>query len=1246
MAGVIKMVMAMRHGVLPRTLHVDVPSRHVDWSSGSVELLTRERAWPRGDRPRRAGVSAFGISGTNAHVILEEAPLPDTAPASGRPLPTSPLPVVLSAMTEEGLRAQARRLHRALEHTQEPNLADLAFSQATCRSPLGHRAAVLAHHIDDLRQGVAALESGDPRANVVTGTIESRGRTAVLFTGQGAQHVGMGQELYDAFPVFAQALDGVCSAFDPHLDRPLREVMWTDAGLLDRTAYTQAGLFALEVALFRLAESWGVKADHLIGHSIGEVVAAHVSAVLTLEDAVALVAARGRLMQALPSGGAMVAVQATEEEVLPLLTDRVSVAAVNGPTSVVISGDEDATRRIAGLFQDQGRRIKRLRVSHAFHSPRMEPMLDEFRRAVENLEFAAPKVAVISNITGEPATAEQLCSPEYWVRHVREAVRFHDGMRTLEAEGVGTFLELGPDAVLSAMGEDCLSATGTGGAVIPVLRAGLPEVTCLAAAVAHLHTRGVRVDWHAYLQRYRPRWVDLPTYAFQRQRYWIDDKGSSDAPGGPVAAYQTRFWEAVENEDLQALASELGVGAEHQRTALSTALPQLSAWYRRRRELVSVEGLRYRDSWQPARVQHAEAAPGRWLLITSVTAPVAETVRALTGAMHSRGIQAATLAVDVAAADRARLCEDVRAAFAEGPPVTGVVSLLPLDESPHPEHPSIPAALAATMVLTQALNDADVESALWSLTRGAVTTGRGDPLDHPVQAHVWGFGRAVRAEQPDRWSGTIDLPGEMDAQNWDRLVDALSGAHTEDQLALRPTGLFVRRLVRAHSGSSPGTGWKPEGTVLVTGGTGAVGAHVARWLAKAGAPHLLLAGRRGPDAPGAAALEAELRAWGSRVSVVACDVADRDALAAMLGDIPEDLPLTAVLHAAGAIDDGITDFLTTESLARTLRPKARAARNLHELTRNMDLSAFVLFSSISGSLGSAGQANYAAANAYLDALAEHRKALDLPATSIAWGAWDGGGLATGTEAAADQLRHTGVLAMAPDLAVRALQQALDLRETCLVVANVDWDRFAQSAAAAGRPSSSIAELTEVRQDDWSDPARANAGPAGSTGVRARLAELPESEQHEMLLDLVRGHAAAVLGHDTQQAVHADRVFRDLGFDSLGAVQLRNRLRAAVGTSLPTAVLFDHPTPRALADHLHRELGLAGADRSLAHLERLEADLVGQELSDEASASMVARLETLLARLTGAPERGDAATELTTATPEELFDYIDKKIRRS
>ena len=538
--GVIKMVLAMQEQLLPRTLHVDRPTPQVDWSRGEVELLSEPKPWPAGSRPRRAGVSSFGISGTNAHLILEEAPPrePAATGAEAEPAaaPPSPLPFVISARSEEALRAQAQRLHAHLLERPELSPLDVALSLATARSDFEQRAAILAGDREELLRGLDLLRAGGSSPSIASAEA-AEGGTAFLFSGQGAQRAGMGRELYDAFPAFAAALDAVCAELDPHLGRSLKQIMFAaegtpEAALLDSTEFAQPALFALEAALYRLVDSFGVEADMLIGHSIGEITAAHAAGVFSLADAAALVVARGRLMGALPEGGEMLAVEASEGEMGAALHDlegAVEIAAVNGPRATVASGEAAAIARLEDTWRQRGRRTTRLRVSHAFHSPLMEPMLAEFGEVAASLEYSPPRIPVVSNLSGEEASGE-LSDPAYWVRHVREAVRFADGIAALRRAGATRFLELGPDGTLAAMARLCLAEDDAGQAMAePALRAGRPEVGGLVGFLAGAHCHGVAVEWAAFFAGSGARPVPLPTYAFQRQRYWLENrKGIGD----------------------------------------------------------------------------------------------------------------------------------------------------------------------------------------------------------------------------------------------------------------------------------------------------------------------------------------------------------------------------------------------------------------------------------------------------------------------------------------------------------------------------------------------------------------------------------------------------------------------------------------------------------------------------------------------------------------------------------------------
>ncbi|WP_206780418.1 SDR family NAD(P)-dependent oxidoreductase [Streptomyces sp. Root1310] len=679
------------------------------------------------------------------------------------------------------------------------------------------------------------------------------------------------------------------------------------------------------------------------------------------------------------------------------------------------------------------------------------------------------------------------------------------------------------------------------------------------------------MDWASVLPGGRR--VDLPTYAFQRKHYWLESTAAeqNDPNALPADAADTRFWEAVESENLDELARTLDTADA--RPALETLVPALASWRRQRREHSVVDSWRYRVGWRPAQISpRSDTTPtGTWLVIAPAAHQEHPWVTAATDALRDGGAEVRTVVLDPTALQRDSLAQELGT---DGAQIDGVLSLLALDETPLPRHPGVPAGLGATLTLLQALGDAGIEAPLWCATQGAVSVSGVDHLTRPLQAQVWGLGRVAGLEHPDRWGGLVDLPETVDARSAGRLRALLAEPGDEDQLALRPSGAFVRRLTRAPLEDTPPVReWRPDGTTLITGGTGGLGGHVARWLAAQGAGHLVLTSRRGPDADGAAELREELQGVGSRVSIVACDASDRDALAALLRRLrDEGTPVRAVVHTAGVAgrfttlaDAGLAD------LAETLGAKAGGAAALDELLAGEgEPDAFVLFSSNAGVWGGAGQGPYAAANAYLDALAEQRRARGAAATSVAWGMWSGQGLVAGQPGVEEALRRLGLKAMDPDLAITALHQALDRDETTLSVTDMDWDRFV-SVFTAARPRPLLDELPEAARILRAADAGHEANSESRSALAEQLAGLAPAEQHRLLVEMVRAQAATVLGHDSGDAVDQDRQFQELGFNSVSAVELRNRLNEATGLRLPASLVFDHPTPAALARRIRAEV---------------------------------------------------------------------------
>jgi short-subunit dehydrogenase/acyl carrier protein len=848
---------------------------------------------------------------------------------------------------------------------------------------------------------------------------------------------------------------------------------------------------------------------------------------------------------------------------------------------------------------------------------------------------------------------------------LRSAVEFDRAVRVLAGSGHGVFIEVSPHPVLTAAITQTLEDVA-GAAATPVtvtvtgtLRRDDGGLSRLLGSLAEAYVHGAGVDWPAVLGSGQV--TELPTYAFQRQRYWPATARRPVAGGdGAETAGETRFWAAVEGGDVHALAAALAVDG---RQPLTEIVPALAAWRRQELDRSVTAGWRYRVAWVPVTDPGPGSLSGRWLVIVPAGTADQDLPRALTEALTVRGARVVAAEADpgetrgelaariLAVAAAAGTAADGTGAAPE-PVLAGVVSLLALDEGPAGSFPVLPRGLAGTQVLVQALGDAGIGAPLWVLTRGAVAAGAGEMLARPVQAMVWGLGRVAGLEHPGRWGGLVDLPpsrrsaaGGLDDRAAARLCAVLAGCG-EDQVAIRTAGILARRLVRAPLPGSDVTAWVPRGSVLVTGGTGAVGGHVARWLAGRGTARVVLTGRSGPAAAGLAGLAAELAALGTRIDVVACDVAVRDQVAGLLARIDASgAPLTAVMHAAGATQ---ATAMTDTSLAETagmLAGKAAGAAHLDELTAGTGLAAFVLFSSISATWGSGLQPGYAAANAFLDALAQNRRSRGLPAVSVAWGAWAGGGM-TDAESAI-QLRRRGLRLMDPDLAVRALGQVLDHEEGPVTVADVDWARFA-AAFTLRRPSPLIASLPEVEQA-LSAAGVAGSGPAApgaGAELAQRLAGLAEGEQSRVLAGLVRTEAAAVLGYTSSEAVEAGRAFRDLGFDSVTAVELRNRLAEVTGLRLPATLVFDYPSPAALAEQLRTETlkRETAQPNALEELDRLRS-LLSSMASEERRSEVAARLETMLRELRAGTIADDVADDrdLETASDDEMFDLVKREI---
>ncbi|MFB9834094.1 type I polyketide synthase [Actinoallomurus acaciae] len=1133
-AGLIKMIMAMRHGILPKTLHADEPSPHIDWNAG-ISLLTSAMPWPQDTRPRRAGVSSFGISGTNAHLILEHTPAPTPSIAAS----PGPTPWILSARNPAALDQQITQIRDYAD--THPHISPERIGAALATRPLlPHRAVI----------------TPDPDGPDLRGTARS-GQVVFVFPGQGWQWSGMGLELMDRFPAFDRRMRECDEVLRPIAGWSVIEALRAD--LSERADLVQPVMFAVMVSLAEAWRSLGVEPAAVVGHSQGEIAAACVAGALSLEDAARVSVLRGRLLRDLAGSGGMVSVGMSRVDVEALLDKRLTVAAVNSPGSVVVSGDNDALRELTEKCAAAGVRAKRVLVDYASHSPSMDVLEERIVGDLSGIEPGSARAGFCSSVTGEMTDPAAL-GPEYWYRNLREPVEFETAVRTLMSRGYGTFIEVGAHPVLTVPLEEIFETTPDAHCTaVGTLRRGRRDAGQLLDSAAQAWTHGVPVDWRPWFSGAVTEGIDLPSYPFQRRRFWVDRVIRDTA--GP----QDRFWDAVNRQDADGLAALLEAEGAAKET-VTAVLPMLSAWSRRRGRAALIDSLCYRVVWTDVPWQ-PKAVDGTWLVVVpEIEHPW---ISGCVEALSEHGADVRTVTIDQVGSQ------------ADGR-LGGVLSLLALDESASARQPLVTKGAADTLRLIRALDEAAVDTRIWFVTCGAVTAG--EALAAPLQAQILGLSHTLAAEAPERWGGQIDLPPDPPGERSRAMLCAALGAD-ETQLAVRAGGLSARRLVRAPLKDTPRSrSWRPTGTILVTGGTGALGAHVARWLARQGARDLILLSRRGPSAPGAGELRAELTDLGAEVTVLAGDAADREAMT----DVFDRYDPSAVFHTAGVVDSAPLRSLTLEQVDAVLRPKLAAARTLHEVSKDRDLSAFVLFSSIASILPNTTDGNYAAANACLDALAEVRRAQGLPATSVNWGAWSGGGMADDTLAA--WLREAGMSLLPPDLATSALGHILDRDETQAVVLDVDWEKFA--AFTGSRPLPLIGDLPEFR---------APAGPQAPGGEAAVPVAVQWSERE--LLRLVCATAAAVAGYDPE-AIEADRPLREIGFDSLTGVELRNRLNKATGLRLPATLVFNHPTPQEIARHL---------------LGRLNGDDDGRET----------------------PAEPPALDELTS--DEKIFEFIDREL---
>jgi acyl transferase domain-containing protein/acyl carrier protein len=1177
-AGVIKVILSLEHETLPKHLHFQNPSPHIPWDRLAVEVVQEATPWERNGGPRIAGVSSFGFAGTNAHVVLEEAPV-EVGQVSVSPGPVdqsgdrqfSILP--LSARTPAALVQVADQYRSWLSAHPEATLADVCFTAGAGRAHLEHRAALVVNSRESAIELLGALADDRPAPGLVRGESHDTPKTAWLFTGQGSQYPGMARELFDTEPVFAETLNRCAAVIADVLEKPLLEVIFdTDSPdseeTLRQTSYAQPALFAVEMGLARLWQSWGFEPDVVLGHSVGQYSAACIAGVFSLEDGALLMAERGRLFGSLPAGGRMVAVFAAAERV-ESLTDEfptLSVAAYNGANTVLSGPAQDLDQAVAGLVAD-GVRCDWLDTSHAFHSALLDPILDEFESYTQRFNFLPPQRILIDNRTGDALGRSVKLDGAYWRRHARQPVEFAKSVRTLADLGCKVLLEVGPQPVLTAAALRAWPDPATAPRAIASLRRNTADHRQITEAVADAYVLGHLPDFAAFRQAHA-RKLDLPTYPFERRQYWFRDNRERPNQQQHLAA-RTQAVRLLEDGRIEELATLLdGASGDHHTL---NVLTKLAAQHNQQRTTQSIADDRYEIRWEKSTAPISSAEAGEestWLLIGDNSPAVQPLVDALT----ARGQQHRILGLPVSDADEEQLADALRAAAADDSTLR-IVHAAALDSETAPSMRSLlrmqHRILGGTRRLFRAAIAAELRTPIWVVTRGAQRVTDADTVS-PDQSCLWGFGRAASLELPQVWGGLADL-ADGTADEWSLFINRITtprdSAIREDQIALRDQAVYVPRLVRrVGQPSAAPLELRDDATYLVTGGLGSIGLEIAGYLAAQGAKHLVLTSRRAPSDATQQRIDALREQYGCEFRVVAADVAEAHDVARLLATVQAELPpLAGIVHAAGEIGTTPLSSLDDAEVDRVFAGKVWGAWHLSEAAADMQLDFFISTSSIASVWGGFGQTAYGAANAFLDGLAWRLREQGISGISVNFGPWSAGMADAESRARLDK---RGVRTLSPADALAGLADVVAASSAQGVVARIDWARFMPLYQQAGRRAF-LAELEREVPD-----AAPAVTPSGKTQLVERLTNAPVQQRKKLLTDYLRDAVAEVTRVDAAE-IREETGFFDLGMDSLMAVELRRRIEQGVGKEIPVTLVMDHPRLSDAADYLLGEvLGLS------------------------------------------------------------------------
>ncbi|OBI87052.1 type I polyketide synthase [Mycobacterium asiaticum] len=1238
-AGVIKVILSLEHEVLPKHLNFRTPSPHIPWDKLAVRVVQESTSWERNGQPRIAGVSSFGFSGTNAHVIIEEAPNVAVAQPAEQPADRFSL-LPLSGRTPAALAQIAEQYRGWLTTHPDAELADVCFTAGAGRSHFEHRAALVVNSTESATELLGALADDRPAPGLVRGVSDDTPKTAWLFPGQGSQFPGMTRELFETEPVFAETMTRCAAVVDEVLEKSLLDVIFDadDPDTLRQTSYAQPALFAVEMGLARLWQSWGFEPDVVLGHSVGQYSAACVAGVFSLEDGARLLAERGRLFGNLPAGGRMVAIFAAAERVESFTDEfpRLSVAAYNGANTVLAGPAEDLDRAVATLTAD-GVRCDWLDTSHAFHSALLDPALDEFESFANRFAFSAPRRTLVCNRTGKALGRNAKLDGSYWRRHARQPIEFAKSVATLADLGCAVLLEVGPQPILSAAALRAWPDPATAPRAIASLRRNSGDRRQITEAVAGAYVAGHLPDFAALVQGPR-RKLDLPTYPFQHREYWYRDKRvpptyrakAADQSGAARSAARTDAVRLLEDGRIDELVALLGGEDGNQQTA--EVLKKLAAQHNQQRATQSIADIRYDIRWEKlARTAGSQSTePGAWLLIGDD----AEAIEPLADALTARGDRHQVLGLPVTDADEERMEAALRAAAAQDT-TPRILVLAALESDSEPSMRSLlrmqHRVLGGLRRLFRSAGAAELRAPIWLITRGAQRVTISDSVS-PVQSCLWGFGRAAALEHPQLWGGLADLP-EGGADEWPVLIEhVLTAPAAEDQVALRDRAVHGARLSRrAGLPSATAPVIRDDATYLVTGGLGGVGLEIAEYLAAQGARHVVLTSRRSPSDAAQQRIDAIGEQYGCDITAVAADVANPHDVARLLTTVQAELPpLAGIVHAAGEMGTTPLRTLDDAEVDRVFAGKVWGAWNLSEATADLSLDFFLSTSSIAAVWGSFGQTAYSAANAFLDGLAWRLREQGVPAVSVNFGPWSAGMADADARA---HLEKRGVRTLPPTDALAGMAELLSGASAQGpvqgVVARIDWARFLPLYQQAGTRSL-FAEVERELPESVTDPA-----PSGTTKLVEKLTRAPAQQRKKLVVDYLRDIVAEVTRIDATE-IRDEAGFFDLGMDSLMAVELRRRVEQSVGKQLPATLAMDYPRLVDVADYLLDDiLGLSAQPAKASAAPAVPAS-AGLGAADEPIA-----IVAVACRFPGSPDP-DAYWELLSGAVDAIREIPDDR----